>query len=328
LVAIIAEYDALPGLGHACGHNIIAATATGAFLALAPEVMALGGRVRLLATPAEEGGGGKEIIARAGGFDDVDCAMMIHPRDRDVAIGSWAALRQVKVGYTGLQAHAAVSPWLGRNALDAAVAAYNGIAQLRQHIHPGERVHGVFTAAGDKPNIVPHVSGLEYFLRAGDIESLERLTDQVDAVFRGAATMAGVDVDIQWDLNPVYVPVRTNVALAVRYASISTRRGRLVSLTPEVSSGSTDMGNVSVRVPSIHPSLATAPLGVGLHSAEFARQAVSAQADEAVVDGAIALASTAADFLADIDLRRAVRDEFELEGGVVDVADLKTPRKE
>ncbi|HEX2140747.1 MAG TPA: amidohydrolase, partial [Candidatus Limnocylindria bacterium] len=171
-VAVLAEYDALPGLGHACGHNVICATAVGAFLAVAEVLADLGGSVELIGCPAEEGGGGKELIARAGGFDGVDAAVMLHPFGADAAVHPWLGVRTVDVTYHGRAAHAAVTPHLGRNALDAVVTAYNGFSQLRQHILPGDRVHGIITDGGQKPNIVPARAAASFFLRSRSIEGL------------------------------------------------------------------------------------------------------------------------------------------------------------
>jgi amidohydrolase len=320
-VAILAEYDALPGLGHGCGHNVICASAVGAFLSLAPVIDELGGRVSLIGTPAEEGGGGKELIARAGGFDDVDAAMMVHPAGADAVECPWLGLREVNVVYHGLAAHAAAAPYLGRNALDAVVTAYQSIAQLRQHLLPVERVHGVITDGGAKPNIVPDRAAAEFYFRSPTVATLQQLTDRAHAIFEAAAAATATTVEIDWASVPVYLPVRTNRALGARYISALDGRRR-VQLAAAVPSGSTDMGNVSVRVPSIHPKIAIAPPTVSAHSVAFAEWAVSPQADRAVLDGAIGLARTAADFLADEALRQATAAEFGRAGGAVDVVAL------
>lgn len=321
-VAVIAEYDALPGLGHACGHNVICATAVGAFLALADVHEDLGGSVELIGTPAEEGGGGKELIARAGGFDEIDAAVMAHPSGFDVAEHRWIGVRQVEVVYRGRAAHASAMPFLGVNALDAVVAAYTGLAQLRQHILPGDRVHGIITDGGQRPNIVPDRAAATFYLRSTEPDTLVELTDRARAVFEAAATATGAAVDITWDPCPVYLPVRSNHALAARYAANMAERDRRVlpaGVVPLDLAGSTDMGNVSVRVPSIHPFLAIAPPEVTIHTPEFADWAASDLADRGTVDGAAALALTAADYLTDAELRKAVHDEFDEAGGAIDV---------
>ena len=164
-VAVLCEYDALQGIGHACGHNIIAAAGLGAGLALAGLAEEAGGRLRLMGTPAEEGGGGKIEMARKGAFAGVDAAMMIHPSDRELARMNAIAIQHCLVKYTGEAAHAAVSPHLGRNALDAAVLGYMNIAALRQHILPTERLHGIFLKGGEKPNIVPREAEMDWYVR-------------------------------------------------------------------------------------------------------------------------------------------------------------------
>jgi len=324
-VAVLAEYDALPGIGHACGHNVIAATAVGAFLALAEVADDLEGSVVLYGTPAEEGGGGKEHMARAGAFDDVDAAVMLHPMGFEIASHPWIGVRTVDVTYRGLAAHASATPFLGRNALDAAVNAYTGLAQLRQHMLPADRVHAVITDGGQKPNIVPERAALSVFLRSAEPETLRELCDRARVIFEAAALSTGTEVEIDWDPIPVYLPVRNNGPLAERYALHMTGRGRTVlpeGAVPGSFTGSTDLGNVSVRVPAIHPTMAIAPPGASIHSPEFARHAVSAAADRGCVDGAAGLALTAADFLCDEQLRAATAAAFDAAGGVIDPAEL------
>lgn len=324
-VAVIAEYDALPEVGHACGHNVICATAVGAFLALHEVRDRLGGRVELIGTPAEEGGGGKELIARAGGFDHVTAALMLHPFGMDVADHPWLGVRQVAVTYHGLAAHASMTPFLGRNALDAVVLAYTGIGQLRQHMLPSDRVHGIITDGGSAPNIVPDRASAHFYIRSAEPETLIALCDRVREILESAGSATGTRTELDWDPCPPYMPVRTNRPLAARYAVNLVDRGRHVlpsGVAPTTLAASTDMGNVSVRVPSIHPLLAVAPPDVTIHTREFADWAASPQADDATVDGAVGLARTAADILTDADLRRAMTKDFDAEGGVVDVLGL------
>jgi len=324
-VAVLAEYDALPGIGHACGHNVICATAVGAFCALADHVGALGGSVELLGTPAEEGGGGKEVLARAGAFDEVDAAVMLHPFDYDIAAHPFLGRRVVEVVYTGVAAHASAMPFMGRNALDGVVAAYTGVAALRQHIPPTDRVHGIITDGGARANVVPERAAALFYLRSTGPETLADLCRRAQGVFEGAAAMTGTAVDVRWDPQPPYLPIRHNQSLAARYAVRMASRGRQVlptGIVPETFTGSTDLGNVSVRVPAIHPMLAVASPGTSLHTSEFAAAAATEAADEAVVDGATGLALTAADYLADEVLRAAVAAEFADGGGVLDVPSL------
>jgi len=319
-VAILAEYDALPEVGHGCGHNVICAAAVGAFLGIAPLVSELGGRVSLYGTPAEEGGGGKEYIARAGGFEDVDAAIMVHPGGGDFTEAIRLGLRQVNVTYRGISAHAAATPFLGRNALDAAVFAYQGIAQLRQHMLPEDRVHMVITEGGAKPNIIPERASAALYIRSPTVEALEELTERVGTILRSAAEATATAMDIDWGVAPVFLPVRSNRTLASRYAAALRDRGRDVAEEYSGSGGSTDLGNVSVRVPAIHPNVAITRPEVPAHSHAFAAAAISTTGDAGVIDGAIGLARTAADFLADPDLRRHVRAEFEAAGGALDLS--------
>jgi len=324
-VAILAEYDALPGIGHACGHNVIAATALGAFLGLAAVAGDLGGSVVLYGCPAEEGGGGKELMARAGAFDGIDAAVMLHPSGFETSSHPWIGVRTVDVTFRGLAAHASAFPFLGRNALDGAVTAYNGIAQLRQHMLPSDRVHGIITDGGQKPNIVPDRAAVTFYLRSAEPATLRELCDRAEAIFEGAALSTGTALDIGWDPTPVYLPVRNNAPLARQYAARVAARGRRIlapGVLPGHMTGSTDLGNVSVRLPAIHPTLKIAPPGVSIHTPEFARHAVLAEADRACVDGAVGLALTAADYLADAGLRAAAAADFAAAGGVMDVDEL------
>lgn len=324
-VAILAEYDALPGIGHGCGHNVICATAAGAFLAFQDLAGDLPGSVVLLGTPGEEGGGGKELMAQAGAFDDVDAVVMVHPFGADAAEHPWIGVRQVDIAFHGLAAHASAVPFLGRNALDAAVQTYTGMSALRQHLLPTDRVHGVITDGGAKPNIVPDYASAQYYLRSAEPETLAELAERARAIFEAAALATGTRLEADWDPCPVYLPVRNNSALAARYAVNLATRGRTVlpkGVLPGELTGSTDLGNVSMRVPAIHPLLGVAPIHVAIHTKEFATWAVSDKADTAVVDGAIGLARSAADYLYDTKLQTDVAAEFEAAGGVADVKAL------
>lgn len=295
-VAIICEYDALPGIGHACGHNVIAGAGLGAGVALASLAVELGGRVRILGTPAEEGGGGKEFMLRAGAFDGLDAAMMVHPADRDLPTMAAIAVEQLHVTYHGEASHAAAAPELGRNALDAAVLGYMNIAALRQHIGVRERVHGIFTDAGEKANVVPHRAAAHWFVRSQDLVSLERLKVRVLDCLAAGATAAGCTMDVEW-VDPPYSDMVDDEWLLQRWMENAAALGR-PGEDPELDGpvvGSTDMGNVSHRVPSIHPMVAVAPRGVAIHTPEFAVHAGGDAGDRAVLDGAKALAATAID---------------------------------
>ncbi len=298
-VAVCLEYDALPGLGHGCGHNIIAAAGLGAAIAVAAVADEAGGRVVALGTPAEEGGGGKVIMLDRGAFDGIDAAMMIHPADRDLTRIDSIAVAPLIVTYHGRAAHAAAAPHLGRNALDAAVLGYMNVAALRQHILPTERIHGVFTEAGDKANIVPARAEAEWFVRSPTLESLEPLKARVVACLRAGADAAGCDIEIVWSETP-YAHVADDAGLLELYCRNAALLGRVVEIPgPDTKvSGSTDMGNVSQLVPSIHPMVQAAPPGTAIHTSDFAVHAAGPMGDAAVLDGARAMALTIIDIWA------------------------------
>lgn len=316
-VAVVCEYDALPGLGHACGHNIIGAAGIGAGLAAASLATELGGRVRILGTPAEEGGGGKVYMIDAGAFSDCDAAMMVHPAGFDLTAINAIAVQQVVATYRGAAAHAAAAPHLGRNALDAAVLGYVNVAALRQHIRDDERIHGVFTNGGDKPNIVPSAAATHWFVRAANLERLAELKERVARCLLAGADASGCDVELQW-LEPAFADFVANDPLVNLYCSNANTLGRhpTVPTTDTAVTGSTDMGNVSHVVPSIHPMIsvhwppADCAKPASIHTPEFADLAASAGGDQAVVDGAKAMAMTIADLWLDPDALAAVKDAF------------------
>jgi amidohydrolase len=310
-IGVLLEYDALPGLGHACGHNVIATAGLGAGLAAAALAKEAGGRVVVLGTPAEEGGGGKILMAREGAFDGLDAALMVHPAGNDLTRMRVIAVQELIATYTGEAAHAAAFPHLGRNALDAAVLGYLNVAALRQHTLPDERIHGVFLEAGEKPNIVPARAVTEWMVRSTTIATLEPLKARVAACLEAGATAAGCQVDITWK-GVVYADMLDNEAMVALYAANAAALGRPVS-EPQgdvTVVGSTDMGNVSYLVPSIHPMIAAAPSGLPIHTPEFASHARSASGDRAVVDGAIAMAWTVADLWAGDGTLEAAQTEF------------------
>jgi len=312
-VLVLLEYDALPGIGHGCGHNVIAAAGLGAGLAAGALAQDLGGRVRVLGTPAEEGGGGKIALARRGAFATGEAALMIHPADADLLRMSSIAIHTVDVTYEGRAAHAAAAPWEGRNALDAAVLGYMNVAALRQHIRPDERIHGIFTEAGEKPNIVPRRAAATWYVRSATLASLQPLKERVTACLDGAARACGCSMSATWD-DHAYAEVRDNAALVSAYARNMAELGRSPE-DPETSGrrvvGSTDMGNVSYLMPSIHPMIKIAPDGVPIHTEEFAACARSASADAAVLTGAAAMAMTVIDIWEDASLRQRARQEFD-----------------
>jgi amidohydrolase len=321
-IAVLAEYDALPGIGHGCGHNIICSTAAGGFLGAAAVAEELGGRVSLIGTPAEEGGGGKETLARAGIFDDVDAVVMLHPFSHDIAMHPFLGRRQLEMVFHGVSAHASAQPFMGRNALDAAVAAYQGVSMLRQQLPSSDRVHGIFSDGGARPNVIPERAALLFYLRSTDPETLRDLADRLARIAHGAAEMTGCAVELRWDSLPPYLPIRFNTALAGRWSVNQEPTGRKPlppGIVPDFLTGSTDLGNLSYRMPAIHPMIAVSGPTVALHTKEFAAAAASGAGDRAVVDGALGLALTAVDYLGDKELREAAHAEFEASGGALDV---------
>jgi amidohydrolase len=311
-VALLAEYDALPEIGHSCGHNLIATAALGAGLALFELGAGLPGRVRLLGTPAEERGGGKERMARRGAFEGVDAAMMVHPAGVDLATMPCLAIAELDATYRGRAAHASAMAHRGVNALDALVLAYQAVGALRQHIQSTERVHGIITDGGSAPNIVPERAAGRFYVRAKDAADLEALKLRVAACFESGARATGAELDLRWG-EVDYLDLQTSWPLAQAYQRNAESLGRRffpVEKLPASASGSTDMGNVSHLVPSIHPTIAAAPAHVTIHNAEFASWACSELGDRAALDGAKALAMTALDFFTDLGLRTATREAF------------------
>ena len=325
-VAILCEYDALPGIGHGCGHNVMCAQAVGAFLALAAVDRELDGglpgRVVLQTTPAEENSTCKEILARRGAFDGVDAAVMAHSYGYDLTRQTWLGARRFRVVFTGVPAHASAAPFMGRNALDAAVLALDGISMLRQQLSPTDRVHAVIVDDGQVPNIIPQRAEVSARVRSKYPETLVDLFRRVSDVFRGAGLMAGVGVEIIADGSPNEMPVRDNRPLLRSWVRAQRERGReplpFGVVTESIAAG-TDFGNVSVRLPGIHPLVSVGDESLMLHTREMEEAAGSLTGDAAVLDGAYGLAAVVADYLDDADLREQVRADFESEGGVIDV---------
>lgn len=315
-VAILAEYDALPGIGHACGHNLIATAALGATLGLQAIAAELPGQVRLIGTPAEERGGGKELMARAGAFDGVDAAMMIHPAGVNLTTMPCICVAEVEVIFHGRSAHASAMPHKGVNALDGLLLAYQAISNLRQHIRDSERIHGIITEGGQAPNIVPDRAVGSFYVRATSEKTLAALKPRVQACFEAGAKGSGAEVEINW-AGVDYLDLNTNWPLAECFQAHGESIGReFLSPSQLGGAGSTDMGNVSYRVPSIHPMLASSPPNVVIHNPEFARWAGSEMGDAAALDGAKTMALTAAEFLLNPALQSEVQHAFEVSKGL------------
>lgn len=308
-VAILAEYDALPEVGHACGHNLIAGGGLGAFLALARQADRLGGSVLLVGTPAEEGGGGKIKLLEAGAFAGVDAAMMFHPFDRDVLSHPTLANAYVTFTFHGKASHAAIAPWDGASALSACLETFRLIDAQRVHFRDGVRVHGFVTDGGQAVNIIPERAACEWSVRATELGELARVQAIVERCARGAALACGVEVEV--DARRGYRDMVNNLALARRFGDHLRALGRAPrEVDPTVGAGSTDMGDVSHAVPSIHPWIAICDEGeTTCHQRAFAACAGSARGHQGMWAAAEAMARLAADVLEDEELRSAARRE-------------------
>jgi amidohydrolase len=294
VVGVCAEYDALPGIGHACGHNIIAAAAVGTALALAEVADELGLTVVLLGTPAEESGGGKELMLRAGVFDDIATAVMLHPGPIDIAAARSLALSEVNVGYTGRESHAAVAPYLGLNAADAVTVAQVAIGLLRQQLSPGQMVHGIVTDGGQATNVIPAHAELRYTMRATDSSSLRELEERMAGCFAAGAVATGCSHEVS-ETAPAYAELTPDGWLSSVFRAEMLRLGRSpvpAEVEASIPLGSTDMGNVTQALPGIHPVVGIEADGASIHQPAFTAAAAGPSADKAVLDGAIMLART------------------------------------
>ncbi|APR83281.1 Dihydroorotase [Minicystis rosea] len=310
-VAILAEYDALPEIGHACGHNLIAGGALGAFLSLARQRDAIAGTVDLIGTPAEEGGGGKIRLLDAGAFAGVDAAMMFHPFDRDLLAHFALANVWIQMRFRGSPSHAAIAPWDGASALTACLETFRLIDSQRVHFRDGVRVHGFVTNGGQAVNIIPEHAAAEFSVRARDMAELSRVRAIVERCARGAALACGVEVDLTQ--REGYRDMVNNMTMARRFGVHLAALGRTAPEADEtVGAGSTDMGDISHAVPSIHPWLAICNRGEATcHQHAFMQCAGSERGQAAMLTAAKAMALTTADLLSDASLRDAVREEFE-----------------
>jgi amidohydrolase len=307
VVAICAEYDALPGIGHACGHNVIASAAVGAGLALAPLADQLGITVRVLGTPAEEGGGGKILMLERGGFSGVHAAMMVHPAPVESLGMSCLAVSQFDFHYTGKEAHASAYPERGVNAADAITVAQVGIGLLRQHLSSRDQVHGIVTKGGDAPNVVPAHTSARFFVRSATLDSLQELEPRVIRCFEAGSTATGARLDVE-RLGRSYSEFRSDREMEEIYRANAETLGRTVEEgARRAMRGSTDMANVSLALPAIHPMLGIDSWPAINHQPEFAAACVTPAADRAVRDGAVAMAWTAIDIAGDPAQRSRLR---------------------
>ena len=312
-IAYLAEYDALPGLGHACGHNIIGTASVAAGIALAEALPETGGRVVVLGTPAEEGGpngSAKGSFVRHGYLKDVDVALMIHPSGKTATTGESLAVDPLDFHFYGKPAHASGSPEQGINALDAVIQLFNGINALRQQLPSEVRIHGIITHGGDAPNIIPEYASARFYIRAESWQKTVETSDKVRNIAEGAALATGATVKIERFQNEVKDLVLNSVLDETLHVELETL-GEVVHTEKRKGKGSTDAGNISYVVPTAHPYIKIGPDDLIAHTVEFREAAKSELGNQALITGAKALASTGYRLLTDAELLHRVKEEFE-----------------
>jgi amidohydrolase len=313
-VAFVCEYDALPGVGHGCGHNIIGTASTAAGIALKDVLAdAGGGTVVVIGAPAEEAAGGKVYMIDRGAFKDLDCAMMVHPGNSDTSVAFALACLELDIEFHGKAAHAAAAPEAGLNALDAMVAAFVNIGLLRQQVRDSARIHGIITDGGQAVNVIPHHTAAKLLVRTEEDGYMDNvLKPKVLACFEGAALATGCALEYRWGEQSRYKTMRTNMTLADAYRANIESLGRTTVLPDSKrSTGSTDMGNVSQVLPGIHPWIAIAAIDTPIHTVGFREVAMSEAGHQGLLDAAKALAMTGIDVLVDADLRQRMKEEFD-----------------
>ncbi len=300
-VGICSEMDALPGIGHACGHNVIAAAGIGAGIGLCGLADELGLTIRVLGTPAEELGGGKILMLERGAFDGLHLAMMVHPSPLELDDFPTLAIDQCDFHYQGRTAHASTSPHLGVNAADAITVAQVGVGLLRQHLNHGDQIHGIVTKGGEAANIVPGDTTARFFWRAPSLEALARLEPRVQACFQAGALATGASLEVE-KLGPPYSEFAADEDLRRFYRANAEALGRRFSAAPASASGSTDMANISLVMPTIHPMLGLDSYPTVNHQPEFAAFCKTPVADQAMLDGAVGMAWTVIDAALDAEV--------------------------
>jgi amidohydrolase len=309
VIAILAEYDALPDLGHACGHNIIATAAVGAGVASKIAVDLFGGNILVIGTPAEELGGGKVIMVDKGAFKDVEIAIMVHPEAYDIATVEMRALQSLKVEFFGKETHAGISPDEGINALEAMIQSFNAINSLRQRLKNQGSIHGIINDGGKLANIIPAYSAGVFVIRAEDNDSLEKTKQLVLNCLNGVAIASGARLQYKWGMQ--WAAMRSNVTLARLFARNMQALGRNIRVSPPHRSGaSTDLGNVSQLVPTIQALVAIIPEGIKMHTSEAALAAASERGLEGAMDAAKAMAMTVVDLIASPTEVMKIKKEF------------------
>jgi amidohydrolase len=308
-IGLIAEMDALPGLGHACGHNIIAAASIGAALILKRLLPAHAASIVVLGTPAEELGIGKIDMIKSGCFDQIDFAMMVHPSSRRQVIKQFLGLAKIRFVFHGRPAHAAAYPEDGINALDAVIQTFNGINAMRQQLRQDVRIHGIITDGGSAPNIIPARAACYFYVRADDLSELSKARQRLIAAAQGAATASGCRLEI--DEEPrITAPLKINHAFSRLYSKQLALLGlKEAEADSNRNKGSSDIGNLSQLLPTIHPHVPIGD-GINIHTEAFALAAVSLQGEKAALEGATALAMTAVELIYSPSLREEINREF------------------
>jgi amidohydrolase len=310
-IAYLAEYDALPGVGHGCGHNIIGTMSVGAGIILSKLIDKIGGSIVVLGTPAEETNGAKVPMSSEGVFEDIDVAMILHPGNISTESGNSLAMDAIQYEYTGKSSHAAASPEKGINALDSVIQLFNGINALREHVTSDVRIHGIISEGGQAANVVPDKAVAQFYIRAQKRSTLDQVVQKVENIAQGAALMTGATLEIShYELS--YDNMITNKALSDTFTKNLQEISNQPIQSAKLDYGSIDMGNVSQVVPAIHPYISLNDETLVFHTKEFADQTITSDGHQTIADGALALAQTGYDILTDEELLKAIQTEFNL----------------
>ncbi|GFZ29537.1 amidohydrolase [Clostridium zeae] len=308
-ISLLCEYDALPGIGHGCGHNMIGTMSAGAAVALSKILKKIGGTIVVFGTPAEETNGAKVKMAEEGCFDNIDVAMILHPGELTYKSGTSLAMEAIQFDFYGKASHAAGAPEKGINALDAVLLTFNGINALRQHVTSDVRIHGIISDGGKAANIVPDKATAQFYVRAAKKKTLEEVVQKVNNVAKGAALMTGAKLELSnYELS--YDDMNTNETLSEAFSENLKFAGIQDINEPDTNIGSIDMGNVSHVVPAIHPTLGIGNSNLVGHTKEMADFTITDSAHEALLKGTSALALTGYDVITDKYLLKIIKEEF------------------
>jgi len=307
-IAFLCEYDALPGIGHGCGHDMIGTISIGAAIGLSKVIRRVGGKIEVYGTPAEETNGAKIEMAKQGVFDNVDVAMMMHPYGKTCKSGPALAMEALQFDFTGKSSHAASSPEKGINALDAVILMFNGVNALRQHVTPDVRIHGIISEGGKAANIVPGRAVAKFYVRALKKSYLKDLIQKVKNIASGAALMTGASLEVSL-YESTFDDMNTNENLSEAFND-NLRMLGIADINPPENIGSLDMGNVSYIVPSIHPLLGIGNPNLSLHTEEMAKATITEQAHNSLIIGSMALALTGYDVITNSELLCKIKKEF------------------